>query len=55
MKRILVSLLFVIGVWSWPAYAEINTHRWDGNTYVGEVKDGQLHGQGKYIGADGIK
>ena len=37
MKRILVSLLFVIGVWSWPAYSEIITHRWDGNTYVGDL------------------
>ncbi|SVD14388.1 uncharacterized protein METZ01_LOCUS367242, partial [marine metagenome] len=55
MKRILVSLLFVIGVASCPVHAETITHRWDGNTYVGEVKGGQLHGQGKYIGADGIK
>ena len=55
MKRILVALLFMVGVVSSSVYAEIITHRWDGNTYVGEVKDGQLHGQGKYIGADGIK
>ena len=55
MKRILVVLLFMVWVVSSNVYAEIITHRWDGNTYVGEVKDGQLHGQGKYIGADGIK
>ena len=55
MKRILVALLFMVGVVSFGVYAETISHRWaNGDTYVGEVKNGNLHGQGKFTRSDGM-
>ncbi len=55
MKRILVALLFMVWVVSFGVYAETISHRWEnGNTYVGEVQNGKLQGQGRFTRPDGM-
>ena len=56
MKRLVAIALSVLMWVACSAYGETITHTFDnGDKYVGEVKNGKMHGQGTYTWPDGNK